>query len=195
MRNSFFDLQRFIMFQALSRFIFFTLMGWKIKGGFPKDQPKYLLVAAPHTSNWDFFLGLFSRSILQEDIKFIGKSSLFRPPIGWLFRALGGYPVDRSKSANAVDAIVDIYNRHERFATTIAPEGTRKKVDQFKSGFYYIALGAKIPLVLGRLDWGNKTVEFSEPFWPTGNFQEDMEFITNHFRGIQGKHPELGIHF
>lgn len=183
------------MWAAISSFIYFKLWGWKVIGDFPKQLRKYILVVAPHTSNWDFPLGLLLRNIRGVDAKFIGKSSLFKAPFGWIFRALGGYPVDRSKSNNYVDAVVDIFNSKEDFILTITPEGTRKRVDEFKTGFYYIALGAKVPLVMVIIDFANKTVSFTEPFYPTGNKEADFEVILNHFRGVKGKNPEDGIFF
>lgn len=183
------------MWAAISSFIYFKLWGWKIDGDFPRHLRKYILVVGPHTSNWDFPIGILVRSFLKVDAKYMGKSSLFRPPFGGLFRALGGYPVDRSKSNNYVDAVVDIFNSKEDFVITITPEGTRKRVDELKSGFYYIALGAKVPLVMVILDYEHKTVRFSEPFYPTGNKEADFEVILNHFRGVKGRNPEDGIFF
>ncbi len=177
------------MFSAISKWIL-RLWGWKIEGQYPYELNKFVIIVIPHTSGWDFPLGLLVRSALKADIKYIGKASLFRPPFGWLFRALGGYPVDRSKRHNYVDAVVDIFNREEKFALTIAPEGTRQKVNKLKTGFYYIALGAKVPIVMVKFDWGNKIVGIREPFYPTGNFDADMEAIKAYFKGAKGKVPE-----
>ena len=144
------------------------LFGWKATGSIPEDLKKFVVVAAPHTSAWDFPLGVLARSAMGRDIKFIGKKSLFRPPFGWIMRKLGGYPVDRKKSQNFVDSIVAVYDAHEEFAIALAPEGTRKKVNRFRTGFYYIAKGAGIPIILVRFDYDRKVIEFHpEPFWPT----------------------------
>lgn len=183
------------MWPAISSFIYFKLWGWKIEGGIPENLKKYILVVGPHTSNWDFPLGLLVRSIIRVDAKYMGKASLFKPPFGWIFRALGGYPVDRSKNNNYVEAVVDIFDSKEEFAITITPEGTRKRVNELKSGFYYIALGAKVPLIMVIFDYPAKTIRFSEPFYPSGNKEEDFEVIISHFRGVQGKNPENGIFF
>jgi len=183
------------MMSRISQWIL-QLFGWKIIGDFPADQNKFLVIVAPHTSNWDFLLGLLVRSTLKEKrVKFIGKKSLFRFPYGFIFRALGGYPVDRKKSSGFVDSIIQIYNREEVFATTITPEGTRSKVDKLKTGFYYIAKGANVPLVLVQFDYANKIVRFREPLHVSGDFEADMEIINNYFRGIQGKHPEKSYLF
>jgi 1-acyl-sn-glycerol-3-phosphate acyltransferase len=172
--------------QRLTRFIFCNLWGWKIQGNFPAIK-KYMVVAMPHTSNWDFFIGLFLRPILNVDIKFAGKSSLFIFPLGYLFRWLGGYPVDRSKNTNFVKAVVDIYNSKDRFALCIAPEGTRKSVDKIKTGFYYIAKEANIPVVMIKFDWGNSLVDILEPYYLSDNMEADMEHIKQQFRGVRGK--------
>ncbi len=181
------------MGKRLSRFIFEKIWGWELVGDFPKAVKKFVVVVAPHTSNWDFPLGLLVRSITQRDIKFIAKDSLFRPPFGWLFRALGGYPVDRSKSTNFVDAVVDIFNAHESFCITITPEGTRKKAERLRTGFYYIALNARVPLVWVRFDYKARQVTIHEPFHPTGNLESDLATMLAFFRTAEGKHPEKGL--
>jgi 1-acyl-sn-glycerol-3-phosphate acyltransferase len=152
-------------------------MGWKIIGSVPENEKKYIIIVAPHTTNWDFIIGVLVRGIVGFHSKFLGKKSLFRPPFGWLFKLLGGYPVDRSKSTNLVDQVVDIYNHHERFVVAIAPEGTRKNVSEWKTGFYYIAHKARIPIVRAKIDWNKKQVVFFEPFYVTGNIQIDMPKI------------------
>ena len=183
------------MFKAFSKLIFLKILGWKIVGGFP-DKPKYIIIVAPHTSNWDFLTGVFVRAIVPEikAAKYLGKKSLFKPPLGWLFKAMGGYPVDRTKSKNQVDAVVDIFDKHEEFVIAMAPEGTRSKVEKLKSGFYYIALKANIPIVMVAFDYGKKQVVVNQPeFYPTGDFESDIEQILSFYRGIKGKNPELGI--
>jgi len=182
------------MIKSLFRFIFCTLMGWKTKGNAPKEIKKYIIIVAPHTSNWDFIIGILARPLLEiNHVKFIGKSQLFKPPYGWIFRKLGGYPVDRTKSNNLVEAVVNIYNEKEEFAIAIAPEGTRKYVGKLKTGFYHIAIGAKIPIVTAGFDFPTKTVIVNSPFYPTGNLDSDMLEIMDQFKEIRGKHPEKGI--
>ena len=169
------------------------LFGWKITG-FPPDPPlKYIVAAAPHTSNWDFPLGLLVRKALGQNIRFLGKHTLFYPPLGWIMRWLGGYPVDRRKRGNIVDAVVDIFNSHEAFAITIAPEGTRKKVDKLKTGFYYMAKKAAVPILICRFDYAHKLVTFGPFFYPGEDTEKDMATITNFFKGVRGRHPELGF--
>ena len=166
------------------------LFGWRVTGTPPKTIKKYIIIVIPHTSNWDFPLGLLVRRKTGIQVNFIGKKSLFKAPWGSIFRALGGYPVDRSKSTSFVDNAVRLFNENERFALTIAPEGTRSKTDKLKSGFYYIALGAHVPIIMVKFDYENKEVDFSEPFEPTGDKEADFALIEAHFAGVRGKHPE-----
>jgi len=168
------------------------LWGWTIKGQYPKELAKGMLIVIPHTSNWDFPLGILVRSAIRSDIKFIAKSSLFKPPFGWMFRWLGGHPVERDRSTNFVQTMVDTYNREPYFHTVIAPEGTRGKVEKLKTGFYHIAKGANAAIVMCRFDWGKREVVFSEPFYPTENQNADFEKINDYFRGVKGRRPEMG---
>lgn len=183
------------MFRALSKFIYYKLIGWKIAGGFPKEIKKYIIIVAPHTSGLDFFVGILVRAILPEieNAKYLGKKELFKPPFGWIFKATGGYPVDRTKHTNLVDAIVDIFDNKEEFVIALAPEGTRKQVDKLKTGFYYIAKKADIPIVMVGFDYKKKEVFVHEPFNTSEDFENDMEKIMTFFRGITGKIPEYGV--
>jgi len=165
------------------------LLDWSIEGEIPVGLKKYLLAVVPHTSNWDFPLGLLVRAKLGRSVQFIGKHTLFKPPHGFIFRWLGGYPVDRSKSTNYVDSVVNIFNQHETFAICLAPEGTRKKVDKLRTGFYFIAKKADIPIILVRFDYGTKVISFSEPFYTTDDTAADFEYIHDYFRGAVGKIP------
>jgi len=176
--------------KALTKFIFHKLFGWKTIGLFPTDIKKYIIIGAPHTHWQDFFLGLAMKLTQKVPANFIGKASLFKPPFGFIFRWLGGTPIDRSKSNNKVDAIVDVFNAHENFILALSPEGTRKKVDKWKTGFYYIAKGANVPLVLMTFDFGNKQVKISEPYYLTDSMENDLEFIYSFYRGVKGKIPE-----
>jgi 1-acyl-sn-glycerol-3-phosphate acyltransferase len=167
------------------------LWGFKYTGNFGTDIPKKIFVVYPHTSNWDFPLGILLKGAIPLDVNYVGKDSLFRWPWGWLFRWLGGIPVDRSRSTNFVDSMAALFGKYDRLAFAIAPEGTRKRVRKFKSGFYYIALKAGIPLILVKFDFGKKEVHFSEPFMPSGDYAADLRQIIEYFRGTQGIHPEL----
>ena len=180
------------MFRAISKWIL-DLLGWKITGRYPHELKKFIIIVIPHTSNWDFPLGVLVRSALRADAKFLAKNTLFRPPIGWFFRWLGGYPVERSKSHGYVESVVDIFNKEDAFVIAIAPEGTRGKVSRLKTGFYYIALGAKAPIVMIKLDYSRREVGIGEPFYPNGDLEADMRAINEFFKDARGKNPELGI--
>ncbi len=165
------------------------LMRWKINGSLPKNK-QYIIAAAPHTSNWDFIIAVFLRGALGEKISFLGKSQLFKPPWGWFFSAMGGKPVDRTKSNNLVDSVIDIFTNNPSFKLALAPEGTRSVVTKWKTGFYYIAKGAKIPIVLTGLDFKKRTLFISNAIYPGNDIKKDMNLIIDFFRGIDGKHPK-----
>jgi len=181
------------MFREISKFIFFNIARFKIVGDFPDKINKYLVIAAPHTSWWDFPMGLVLRSILQKDIRFIGKESLFKGPFGFVFYALGGYPVNRSEKTNMVESMINIFNIHDKFAVAMSPEGTRKRVEKFRTGFYYIAKGANVPIVMVQFNFAEKKVVIREPFHPTDDMKKDMQFIRNYFKGIKGMVPENSV--
>lgn len=171
----------------------FERLGWQIQGHFPRDVPKYLVVVAPHTSNWDFMVGLCVRSIERLQGHFLGKKELFKWPFGILFRYLGGYPVDRSKTNNFVDAVAEIFGKKEKFVVAIAPEGTRKRNDQWRSGFYHIAKKADVPVVRVAFDYANKRVVIDEPSKVTKSFEETLQEYHDFFRPYKGKIPEFGV--
>ncbi|WP_421806263.1 1-acyl-sn-glycerol-3-phosphate acyltransferase [Flagellimonas sp.] len=174
--------------QSLAKFIYFKLLGWKLNGQFPKlDQ--CVVIVIPHTHWLDFFLGLLIRKVIKEEINYIGKKSLFKPPFGWFFRWTGGAPVDRSKSSNTVDNIVQIFKERKVFRLALAPEGTRKKVTQLRTGFYHIAQKANVPIVMVAFDFGKKEIKIGEPFWVTDNLESDFAKIRDFYRGVKGKIP------
>ncbi|MDH5475043.1 MAG: 1-acyl-sn-glycerol-3-phosphate acyltransferase [Cyclobacteriaceae bacterium] len=182
------------MLKSIYRFVFFKVIKWKIIGDFDNIVDKYVVIVAPHTSNWDFIIGVMARSILNiSNVKFLGKSQLFRWPYGFIFRAMGGHPVERTKQNNIVEAVVDLFNSKEKFAIALAPEGTRKKVNEFKKGFYHIAVGAEVPIYKVGFDFSKKTILVDKPFYPTDNMEEDMLTIMNFYRSIRGKHPEFEV--
>lgn len=178
------------------RFVYrlaFRLLGWRINGAMP-DYPKLVIIVAPHTSNWDFLVGLAARSLLRiRKAQFLGKSQLFKPPFGWFFRILGGHPVDRASSHDMVEQVVKIFDRHEKFILAMAPEGTRKKVHKLRTGFYYIARGANVPIVPVGFDFARKQVVVGPTLFTTENMEKDMEIIVSFYRSIKGKNPELGL--
>ncbi len=164
----------------------FKVTGWRVVGGLPKD-PKYILIGAPHTSNWDFPLALATAFLLPLNFYWLGKAALFKGPLGPIMRWLGGTPVDRSKSNNLVQSTIDTFGRHDRLIITIAPEGTRSKVKEWKKGFYHIAYGAGVPIGRAFLDYEHKTVGIGPTFHPTGNMDRDIAEIQAFYRDIKGK--------
>ena len=164
------------------------LAGWRVDGQLP-DIPKYVLVGAPHTSNWDFVLFLGVIFHLKANVKFMGKAELFRSPFGWFFYWCGGVPVDRSKSQGLVEQMVNACERSEKFILTIAPEGTRHHVKEWKMGFYHIAKSAGIPLVMAVVDGKQKAVRVGQVYHPTGNMDTDIKEIKEFFTGVVGVNP------
>ncbi len=152
------------------RFLFrllFKLRGWKIEGGIPSEIKKCVIVAAPHTSNWDFVFGLAAADFFKVDFKYLAKKELFKFPIKRLLLNTGGIPVERSKHTNLVDNIVEIFNSNESMIIMFPPEGTRGKVKRWKSGFYHVALKAQVPIVLGYLDYSKRTACLGTRFMPS----------------------------
>lgn len=175
------------IFRLISNSIM-RLVGWRVEGKLP-DFPKYLIIGAPHTSNWDFllFLGVIFR--LKADVRYMGKAELFRSPFGWFFYWCGGIPVDRSKSTGLVEQMVEACNQSEKFILTIAPEGTRHGVKEWKRGFYHIAKGAGIPLVMAKVDGKKKAMCVGEVFHLTEDIEADMKAILDTFKGLSGINP------
>lgn len=181
------------MKKSFYKLIFFTIMGWKIEGTIDKNIKKCVLMVFPHTSWHDFYLGLFTRGITGIPMNFIGKKELFRFPFGFYFRWMGGAPIDRVGNLNKVDAIAQIFENREEFRLAVLPEGTRKKTKELKTGFYYIALKANVPIIPVAFDFGKKTVHIGKPFFPTSNYENDLKILLNHFKGVIGKIPDKGF--
>jgi len=173
--------------QAVCRTIM-RVWGWKLEANFPAAT-KYVLIFAHHTSNWDFLIGLLAALSMGFWPQWIGKDSLFRGPFGGIMHWLGGMPVDRSKSTNFVDQIIELYNQHEHLVIAIAPEGTRGKTTHWKTGFYHIAQGANVPIVTSFLDYKRKIGGIGPMFIPTGDIETDMIAIREFYRGVTGKNP------
>jgi 1-acyl-sn-glycerol-3-phosphate acyltransferase len=171
----------------------FKLFGWKTNGQMPHFK-KYIIAVAPHTSNWDFLVGVGARSALRiRKAQFLGKSQLFKPPFGWFFRSLGGHPVDRTSKQDMVEQVVEIFNRHHEFILAMAPEGTRKKVEKLRTGFYYIAKGAHVPIVPVGFDFEKKEVVVGPTLYPSDNFEEDMRQFLAFYRTIHARNPAFTI--
>lgn len=165
-----------------------SAFGWTIHHG-GKLPPKAVVIACPHTSNWDLPFMLAVTYVLDVEFSWIGKHTLFKPPYGTFFRLLGGIPVDRRDRNNAVSGAVEIINQHDKLMLIIAPEGTRSRAKRWKTGFYHIALGAGVPIVLGFLDYGGKRGGVLQVFYPTGDIEADLAAIRALYAPIKGKHP------
>ena len=175
----------------LAKFIYYKILGWKITGFSDfENVKKAVIIAVPHTSWHDFYIGVLVRSVIGIKSNFVGKKALFKFPYGWFFRALGGAPVERKSNENQVEAIARLFSEKEEFRMSMAPEGTRKKVEEWRTGFYYIAKAAKVPIVMFTLDFGNKENRFSEPFYPTDDKEADFKFMKDFYKGVVGKVPE-----
>lgn len=171
----------------------FKAMGWSVSGSMPQFK-KYVIAIAPHTSWWDFVIGVLARSAIKiQHARYLGKSQLFRPPFGWIFRMLGGTPVDRTSPHDVVDQVAQKFNEHDEFVLALAPEGTRKKVERLRTGFYYIAKKARVPIVPVGFDFKRKLIVIGEPLFPSEDFDQDMETLLSFYRPIKGKIPELGL--
>lgn len=166
--------------------------GWRATGEIPSPR-KFVIIAAPHTSNWDFvnFIGL------TEDLgvtpHFMAKSSLFRWPFRNFMLDMGGVPVDRSAAKNYVQQMIDEFKKRSEFMLTVAPEGTRGSVKAWKTGFYHIAMGAGVPLVVGMMDYGTKTGGLGPAIWPTGDYRADMAKVAEVYAKVTPKHPAKGM--
>jgi 1-acyl-sn-glycerol-3-phosphate acyltransferase len=175
---------------GITKFIFNKLLGWKIVGSFNSEIKKAVIIVVPHTSWHDFYIGVFIRRITKTEINFIGKKEMFAWPIGWYFRYMGGAPIDRIPGQNNVEAIADIFNNREEFRLGLAPEGTRKKVNTWKTGYYYIAQAANVPIIPVSFDYKTKTVTINQPFFPTGYIEADTIILQSYYDGVVGKKPE-----
>lgn len=176
------------MLSLLSKWIL-TRLGWTILADLP-DIKKYVVIAAPHTSNWDFPLGILFARAIKLKVRWMGKHTLFRWPYGWFFRAIGGTAVHRESGKNYIGQMADLFEQSDQLILALAPEGTRTKTDHWKTGFYYIARAANVPILIGYLDFGNKQVGIKELFYPTDDINADFETIRQFYAGRRGKNPE-----
>ncbi len=167
--------------------------GWKVKGVKPPLK-KFVFLAAPHTSNWDFPLGRLSNSKLEIDLKVLMKKSWFFFPVKYIFSALGAMPIDRTKSGTIIEYVVNMFNSNDEFVFAITPEGTRSFVEYWKTGFYTIAVKAKVPIVLGYLDYAKKETGIGPIIYPSGDSEKDFEEIMAFYRTITAKFPEKFNH-
>ncbi|MBQ2362817.1 MAG: 1-acyl-sn-glycerol-3-phosphate acyltransferase [Bacteroidaceae bacterium] len=172
--------------------ILFDWMGFREEVSEPFPA-KYIIALAPHTSNWDFIIGMLFCRAKNFNCNFLMKKEWFFWPLGKLMHKLGGIPVYRSKKTGLTDIVAEKAKEMDTFRLCITPEGTRKANKEWKKGFYYIALKANIPILLYGLDYKRKLIKCSRTFIPTGNVEKDMEEIKQYFTEFEGKHPERFI--
>ena len=176
------------------KFIYNRILGWKVVGNVSMSKEtikKAVIIAAPHTSWQDFYIAILFRGVIGVKANFIAKKELFRWPFGYYFKAMGGTPLDRQKGQNKVEAIAKLFEDRNEFRLALSPEGTRKKVEQWKTGFYYIAKKANVPIIMFTLDFKNKQNKISEPFFPTDDLEADFKYMLSFFEGVIGKIPSL----
>jgi 1-acyl-sn-glycerol-3-phosphate acyltransferase len=173
---------------ALGRFMT-RLRGWRIEGEVP-DEPKMILLVAPHTSNWDFLTGLWAKFALRLKAGFLGKHTLFWWPLGVFLRSIGGIAIDRSKPAGITEDSTRAFRESERLMLVIAPEGTRSKSKRWKSGFYRIAVAAEVPILLVAFDYPRKVIRLGPLFRPTGDYEKDLAEIQSHYHAEMALRPE-----
>jgi 1-acyl-sn-glycerol-3-phosphate acyltransferase len=178
-----------IVLHLVARLVLWIL-GWKIVGKAP-NVPKVVIIAAPHTANIDGFLMVMAAWYVRAKLDWMVKAELTRGPLGWIVRAAGGVPVDRSASFDAVDQMVKQFSERDELALAISPEGTRKKRDHWKTGFYWIAHRANVPILCATVDYGKKVIDISAPFiHTTGDIEADMPRIWDHYRNVTARFPE-----
>ena len=177
-----------VFLQKIGKF-FLSITGWKFKGDIPKDD-RILLVAGPHTSNWDFFLALAFIFGLNLNVYWVGKHTLFKNGFSKLMRKLGGIPVNRASPEQLMNDVSAIIKKHQGVIIAISPEGTRKKVKRLKSGFLRIAKATNSQILLAGIDFESKLIHLGELFQPTGDTETDLLNVHNYFRQFKGKRPE-----
>jgi len=177
------------MLAFISKYIL-KMAGWKITQPIPKELKKCVLVVAPHTSNMDYVWGRLGFFVLKVKVKFLIKKEAFFFPVGGLIKAWGGIPVHRTKNNRMVEYIADLFDQYDSLYVVVTPEGTRSLVKNWKRGFYYIALEAKVPLALTYLDYQKKEVGFGGMIVPTGNYKDDLALIQDFYRDKVPCHPE-----
>jgi 1-acyl-sn-glycerol-3-phosphate acyltransferase len=176
-------------FHYLSRLIL-KLTGWRVQGRIPEHR-RFVLIGAPHTSNWDFILMLLAVFTQRVDVHWMGKDAIFKPPFAGFMRWLGGISIDRSQANNTVQQMLEHYRKNDELIVVMTPEGTRSKVERWKTGFYHIATGAEVPIILGYIDVATKTLGFGTVYNPSGDLEKDMPEIMDFYADKTGIRADL----
>ncbi len=173
--------------------LIFKLFGWKVTHYLPDGIKKCVIIVAPHTSNWDFIFGMATVKLMKLQQKFVIKKEWIKFPFKRLFLSLGALPIDRNKKnkegekSSAVETMAELFHHHETLRLVITPEGTRSKREKWKTGFYYVALKAKVPIALAFIDYDTKSTGIDTIIYPTGDFKKDMKQIMNFYKNMKGK--------
>ncbi|SRR5690554_381470 len=178
--------------KALSQFIFW-ITGWKVVGKIPKELKKFVMVAAPHTSNWDLLYARAAYYILNINVRYTIKKELFFFPLGVFLRQIGGIAIDRTTKENKVDSMSRMFEREDELALLVTPEATRSYAPEWKKGFYYIALAANVPIICGYLDYKKKHAGIGPIIYPSGDYEKDLNKLLKFYRTITPKYPEKGV--
>ncbi|UYZ63915.1 1-acyl-sn-glycerol-3-phosphate acyltransferase [Hymenobacter weizhouensis] len=172
----------------------FAVAGWRLASTVPPGIPKSMMIAAPHTSNWDFIMARAAFYLMDVDVRFtVKKEWTDIPVLGGLMKALGALAVDRSKNNSLVDGMVQLFEEREELVILITPEGTRAYQPKWRKGFYFAALGAGVPILLGYLDYARKEAGVGPAVYPTGNYEADLEQIQAFYRTKKGRFPQNGV--
>jgi 1-acyl-sn-glycerol-3-phosphate acyltransferase len=188
------------MLKALSKLLF-KVSGWKLIGEMPEGCRKAVMIAAPHTSYWDLVYARAAFFMMDIPVRYTIKKEMMKSPLAPLLKSLGAIPIDRQKvktdgidqKESLTEAMVRLFEKREELVVLVTPEGTRKRVETWKSGFYYVALGANVPIILGFLDYKTKEAGIGPAIIPSGNWEEDIEKIMSFYRNKTAKHPEQGV--
>lgn len=176
------------MLQRFSKIVL-KLIGWQAVVNLPKEK-KFIMIGAPHTSNWDLPIALLCFWSVKSRLTWVAKKQLFIGPLNYFFRALGGIPVDRSKRTGFIEQLASQFEQHDEMIFGLTPEGTRSKSQYWKTGFYYIAMKANVPICMAHIDYPKRIIGFGEIFMPTGDIEKDFEIIKTFYQDKQGKYPE-----
>jgi len=185
-----------LIFRALGKFIIW-LFGWKVDQHLKSDFRRCVVVAAPHTSNWDFVIARAAFEVMEIPVRFTIKKEWTTGPIGWLLIALGAIGIDRKQKDSQlqpisyVEAMVNLFHNNEELAVLVTPEGSRKRVEHWKTGFYHIAKQANVPIAFGYMDYKTKVAGIGKVIWPSEDMEADMKEVMRFYKGIHPKFPEL----
>ena len=190
MRRTMFNTPVVSDFLCLFSTLVLKLTGWKVEGQLPDDVKKAVVIAAPHTTNWDMPFSLMMAFKLRLPVYWMGKKTIFKFPFGPLMRWMGGIPVERSRSTNMVDSTVELFNQHDNLLIMMAPEGTRAQVQEWKSGFYHMANGAQVPIVLAYIDYKQKRGGIGPLYQTSGDYAKDLQEIKAFYEPFRGKYDQ-----